>query len=206
MSGTLCRIVAAGDFSAQRFLACAAQRPHTLLIAADAGYLALSRLGLHPDLFLGDADSLGFFPTDVVCVPLPVEKDDTDTLAAVKEGLARGYADFELFGALGGRRFSHSLANLQTLLYAKRHGAACRLIDESCTVFALQAERCRISGAFSLFAADGAARVSVRGAKYPLEEEPLTPDFPLGVSNRALAGSAEITVHAGSVFVVTEPE
>ena len=205
MSG-LCRIVAAGDFAAERFRAACAAQPEALLIAADAGLLHLQSLDVRPDLFVGDADSLGAQPEGLACVPLPTVKDDTDTLAAVREGLRRGCDRFEIYGALGGKRFSHSLANLQTLLYAKRHGAACRLIDESCTVFALQAERCRISGAFSLFAADGAARVTVRGAKYPLEEEPLTPDFPLGVSNRALAGSAEITVHAGSVFVVTEPE
>ena len=53
---------------------------------------------------------------------LPVEKDDTDTLAAVKLGLERGCTDFWIYGGTGGKRLDHTLANLQTLLYLRRRG------------------------------------------------------------------------------------
>ena len=50
---------------------------------------------------------------DRTCRP---EKDDSDMMLAVKEGIARGYEDFVLLGATGGR-FDHTLANLQTVAY-----------------------------------------------------------------------------------------
>ena len=49
------------------------------------------RCGIRPDLIVGDFDSLqGALPADVECVRLPVMKDDTETMAAVKRALERG--------------------------------------------------------------------------------------------------------------------
>lgn len=203
---SICRIVAAGDFAPERYLAYAEREPAGLLVAADAGYFHLKKLGVLPDLFVGDADSLGFRPTDTQCVMLPTRKDDTDTLSAVREGLRRGFTDFELFGALGGRRFSHSLANLQTLLFLKKQGASGCIVDADCTARVLQNERVPVGNAeyFSVFAATETATVSISGAKYPVEGQTLSADFPLGVSNEP-RGEAVVTAENGIVFLVTEP-
>lgn len=204
---SVCRIVAAGDFDAAQYLAYAEREPAGLLIAADAGYFHLKKLGILPELFVGDADSLGFRPTDAPCLLLPAQKDDTDTLAAVREGLKRGFTEFELFGALGGKRFSHSLANLQTLLFLKERGASGRVIDAHCTVRAVHDERVRVGRVryFSLLAATETAVVSVFGAKYPLEKHTLRASFPLGVSNEP-CGEAFVEVSAGVVLLVEEFE
>lgn len=203
---SICRIVAAGDFAPERYLAYDEREPAGLLIAADAGYFHLKKLGFLPDLFVGDADSLGFRPTDTQCVMLPTQKDDTDTLSAVREGLKRGFTDFELFGALGGRRFSHSLANLQTLLFLKKQGASGCIVDADCTVRVLQNERVPVGDTayFSVFAATETATVSIFGAKYPVEGQILSADFPLGTSNEP-RGEAVVTAENGIVFLVTEP-
>ena len=60
---------------------------------------------------------------------LKPEKDDTDTLAAVREGLERGYRKFYFYGALGGR-LDHSIANIQTLLFLKKQGAVGYILTE----------------------------------------------------------------------------
>ena len=78
----VCRIVAAGDFSPELYRDRAAAHPDAFVIAADAGYRYLHRLGVEPDLFVGDTDSLGFRPDGVPCVLLPSVKDDTDTISA----------------------------------------------------------------------------------------------------------------------------
>ena len=80
-----CFIFAAGTYYGLR------ERPQTgdLVLAADAGYLACRQAGITPDLLLGDFDSMDQ-PADFdhVC-RVPVEKDDTDTMLAVKTGLER---------------------------------------------------------------------------------------------------------------------
>ena len=95
-----CFIFAAGNFYGLR------QRPGPgdFVVAADAGYLHCQRAGIVPDLVLGDFDSMDM-PADFPHVErVPVEKDDTDTMLAVKVGLDRGCKVFFLYGCTGGKR------------------------------------------------------------------------------------------------------
>ncbi|MBR2634915.1 MAG: thiamine diphosphokinase [Clostridia bacterium] len=177
-----------------------------LILAADGGLEYLSRAGKTADLFIGDGDSLGYLPTSLPVLSLPCEKDDTDMIAACRHGLFLGYRRFRLYGALGGKRFSHSLANLQTLFFLKSHGAEGEIVDPYCRVLLLEAGTLTLAasdGYFSLFAAGGEAEVSVSGAKYNVNRARVTPDFPLGVSNEARENT-RITVHSGCLIVVVE--
>ena len=115
-----CMIFSAGTFFGLR------QRPgpDDYVIAADAGYLACLVAGVTPDLLLGDFDSLERpkdFPNAIRTAP--VEKDDTDTMLAVRAGLEQGCDTFYFYGATGGKRLDHTLANFQTLLWLRRQGA-----------------------------------------------------------------------------------
>ncbi len=198
-----CHVVGAGDFA-----------PHLLkiekgdlVIAADAGFDHLKRAGISADLYIGDGDSLGFVPEEVDTVVLPTVKDDTDIHAAVKAGLKRGFTHFLIYGALGGKRFSHSLANLQVLFFLKKEGATGSLVDENYSVFLLSEGSYTFDfekGYFSLFDFEGKATVSVKGAKYPLEKATLPNHTTLGISNEG-EKSTSITVHEGTIFLVREP-
>ena len=111
-----CFIFAAGTFYGLR------ERPaeEDLVIAADAGYRACQEAGVTPLLLMGDFDSMDQ-PADFANVHrVPVEKDDTDTMLAVKAGLEQGCTEFHLYGGTGGRRLDHTLGNLQTLPYLRR--------------------------------------------------------------------------------------
>ena len=61
---------------------------------------------------------------------------------------------------------------------------------------------------FSLLAAGGkACGVTVTGARYPMTDGVLTPEFPLGVSNEVIPGqTAEITVTEGRLFLIRVAE
>ena len=79
------------------------------VIAADGGLRHTKKLSILPDEILGDFDSLGYVPdTGVV---YPVEKDDTDTMLAVRRGLELGFRRFVIYGGLEGRRLDHTVAN-----------------------------------------------------------------------------------------------
>jgi thiamine pyrophosphokinase len=200
---SICHVVGAGDFSPELL----DLQEGDLLIAADAGYKHLKNAGLAPHLYVGDGDSLGFTPEGVDTVVLPAVKDDTDIHAALREGISRGYKSFRIYGALGGKRFSHSLANLQVLSFLSSLGAEGILVDTNYSVQLLTKGTHRFDfsgGYFSLFDFTGTARVSVTGAKYPLEKAVLPPNLTLGVSNEGTDCTC-IEIHHGAVYLVREP-
>lgn len=175
-----------------------------LVIAADGGLRHTQALGLQPDVILGDFDSLGYVPGDSRV--FPVEKDDTDTMLAVKLALDRGCDFFVFYGALDGPRLDHTVANFQTLGYLVSHGASGVLIGREYIVTVLSAETIAFpataTGILSLFCMGGSARVTIEGLQYPLDRGLLTPDFPLGVSNHFQGREARITVHDGQVLAL----
>lgn len=174
------------------------------VIAADGGYAALEALGVKANLVVGDFDSLGFVPEAEEIVQHPVRKDDTDTLLAIRLGLERGYRNFVITGALGGR-LDHSFANLQALLFLRDHGARGVLYGDSFAATAVTNGSITVEGegTLSVFTMDATARgVFLRDVSYPLENAELTNSFPLGVSNEFIGKPAVIGVEQGTLLVM----
>ncbi|MBQ4064851.1 MAG: thiamine diphosphokinase [Clostridia bacterium] len=176
------------------------------MIAADGGLKKLNDLGVKPDLILGDFDSFDGNPSGDDVLTYPVEKDDTDTMLAVKEALKRGYRTLWISGGVGGR-LDHTVANLQTLLFAEKHGATAYLVSDSQTATIVAdgmltfSDAC--SGKLSVFSmGETAAGVTLRGLHYCAENISLTNAFPLGVSNAFTGETAEVSVRKGSLLVI----
>ena len=199
-----CFIFAAGSFYGLR------ERPGDpgdFVIAADAGYQTCRRAGILPDLLIGDFDSMEA-PADFARVRrLPVEKDDTDTLAAIRAGLEQGCTDFLIYGGTGGKRLDHTLANLQSLLFLRRRGARGFLFDDDFLWAVIENEEIQVlrtveEGLLSVFClGDRAEGVREAGVQYPLEDAVLTPEFPIGVSNHILERLARVGVRKGALAV-----
>lgn len=198
-----CFIFAAGTFFGLR----ERPEPGDLVIAADAGYRVCLAAGVTPDVILGDFDSMEAPEAGGRILRLPVEKDDTDTMAAVKLGLEQGCTVFYLYGGTGGKRLDHTLANLQTLLYLRRRGARGYLYDDEFVWTVLENESLTVEktvewGLLSVFClGDRAEGVYESGVQYPLENAVLTAEFPLGVSNHILEPQARIRVERGVLAV-----
>lgn len=178
------------------------------VICADGGYETALKLGLVPDLVVGDFDSAQKRPpASLRTLVLPVEKDVTDTMFAALKGLAKGLRDFVLLGCLGGPRFDHSLASIETLLYLRDHGAWGFLADERTKVFLLREEKLRITklkgATVSVFPYGcPTCTVTYTGLQYPLTRGSLTVGgLLMGVSNSIVSGDAEIKVHSGTALV-----
>lgn len=182
-------------------------REGDFLIAADAGYAALTAAGLTPDLVMGDFDSLGHVPAgENVLTHSPI-KDDTDLILAIRWALARGWRRFEIYGALGGRRLDQTLASLQTLRFLAAHNARGALHGDGWSAALLQNGALRFpadaSGWLSLFASGGPARgVTLRNLKYTLTDAEITCDYPIGVSNEFTGKEARIEVKEGALLVL----
>ena len=193
-----CFIFAAGTFYGLR----ETPRAGDVTIAADAGLRNCRAAGIEPELVIGDFDSMEKPPRGG-CITAPVEKDDTDTMLAVREGLARGCGEFYIYGGTGGARLDHTLANLQTLAFLRRRGARGYLYDRNFVYTVLENETLTLPrqvewGLVSLFAMSGAAEdVTLEGLQYPLAHGTVAGDFPIGVSNHFVADTARITCGRG---------
>ena len=199
----VCYVVGAGDF----FGFCRAPEKKDYVIAADGGYTYLQRLGISPDLVLGDFDSLAKKPQNKNVIELPREKDDTDTYYAARKALELGATDVVIVGGLGGARLDHTLANLQTLVFLAKNGVCATLADTDNEVTALLPGTHRIQARpgwyFSIFSAgEQAPGVTLEGLKYPLHDYTLTHAFPIGVSNEFAAETATLRFSAGMIYLV----
>ncbi len=184
------------------------ERVSGFVIAADSGIDRCAKAGIVPDLAVGDFDSAKTkVPEGVECVRVLPEKDDTDSILAARIAAERGYNELRFFCALGGRRVSHSLANIQMLRSLKSKGIRGALFGERCVMFLLGERSLRIprfAGYLSVFAMGDSAVVSEKGVKYPLDKHTLSNGYPLGVSNEITSDFAEITVHSGLCAVILE--
>ena len=181
-------------------------RPSDYYVYCDCGLKHQESLGVTPDLIIGDFDSHSR-PEDLHnVIVLPVVKDDTDTIFAVKEGIRRGYDDFLLVGATGGRQ-DHNLGNIYSLLMLKNAGKSAKIIDDYSEMSIIAAgEECRVKNVwrfFSLLNISGTAKgITISGAKYELDGAEIFPEYQYGISNEVSGTEAVITLKEGNLLLV----
>ena len=184
-------------------------RQDDYVIYCDCGLRHMDGLGAEPDLIVGDFDSYSNPGFDAETIVLPCEKDDTDTVFAVKEALRRGFEEFLLVGVVG-ERLDHTLGNVSILLMLDSEGKKGTIIDDY-SEMEIVSDRCGMPCIiddsyvyFSLINISGTARgVTIRGAKYPLENAEITCEYQYGVSNEVLPGcTAEVSVGEGRLLLV----
>lgn len=203
-------------------------------IYCDAGLKHQARLGVWPNLIIGDFDSYSKAemeqkyqeiknahedslnqkqkqaqaaarkPPELIV--LPCEKDDTDTVFAVKEAMRRNFAEFLLVGVIG-QRLDHTLANVSILYMLDEAGKQGRILDDYSEMQLVSGSPVRIDDTcayFSLLNVSGQAEgVTITHAKYPLQDAAIHCEYQYGVSNEVLPGeTAEVTVARGKLLLI----
>ena len=179
--------------------------PEDYILAADGGLSHVQALGLKPHGIIGDFDSLGYAPQGAEV--FPVEKDDTDSMLAIRQGLALGYDRFILYGSLDGPRLDHTIANLQALQFLADRGAQGYLVGQHYMATVIQNSAISFGpdaqGILSVFCMGSDAQgVTIEGLQYGLEDGTLSAGFPLGVSNHFVGKPSRIRVEKGSLLIL----
>ena len=201
MSGR-CLIISGGTYSGIP----EEMREADYVIACDRGYLWAERMGITPDLILGDFDSAEMPETTVPVERVPSEKDDTDTMLAARRAAEMGYREVAVCCCFG-ERLDHTLANLQTAGWLAERGIRVRLAGEDTEALAATAGTWRIprreGWSLSLFAlTDRCGDITIRGTKYDGAHLTVTNTFPVGVSNYWTEDAAEITIGQGILLII----
>lgn len=175
-------------------------------VFCDSGLKHLESMQVEPNLIVGDFDSHENPHLNVETIVLPCEKDDTDTVFAVKEAIKRGYDEFLLIGVVGAR-LDHTLGNVSILLKLDSLGKKGIIIDDYSEMEIVSDKPVYISDRYSFFSLlniSGCANgIFIKGAKYLLEDGEITCEYQYGVSNEVLPGQeAVVTVKDGKLLLV----
>ncbi|MBQ8606030.1 MAG: thiamine diphosphokinase [Clostridia bacterium] len=174
-------------------------------VLCDSGLYHCAPLGITPDLIIGDFDSHERPDTDIETIQLPTVKDDTDTVFAAKECIRRGFDQMLIAGAIGAR-LDHSLGNLYLLLYLEGRGVKATVVDDFSEMCIAGQSPVRIDKKFPFFSVlniDGSASgVTIKNAKYELENAEIAPEYQYGISNEVSGDFATVSVKEGKVLVI----
>lgn len=185
----------------------------TLIIAADGGSSACERLGIIPDVLIGDLDSTPqaivekYTQKQVTIHRHPPRKNTTDLELALDFALLKGARQVILIGGLGGR-WDMSLANI-LLCAAKKYCALhITVVETDCTMHILHPGK-----PFTLFGLAG-ERVSLLplggdvvgltllGFEYPLQAATLPFGTTQGISNVLQHQEATIEFTSGVLLCI----
>ena len=178
--------------------------PDDYFVFCDGGLKHKEKLNVNPDFIVGDFDSFDKPREDENILVLPTVKDDTDTFAAVKLMIEKGFLEFLLVGVIG-ERLDHTFGNVSILIYLKEKGAKGVIVDDYSEMFLcdkntkIKAETCSFFSVISL--SDKLEGVCIKGAKYLLENATIKNSYQFAVSNEALCDT-EISVEKGDALII----
>ncbi|MBR5253082.1 MAG: thiamine diphosphokinase [Clostridia bacterium] len=177
-----------------------------LIIAADSGYATAKKLGIRPDITMGDFDSYkDSLPQGMDILRVACEKDVTDTMLACEYARDNGCTYITIVGGTGGR-IDHSISNVFYLEELRRQGVKVRLTDGENSVQVILNESVTVpadGGYFSVFALDE-CKITEHGCKYPLTDARLIRQRPYALSNEVVGEYATITVEGAALLVTSK--
>jgi len=175
-------------------------------IFCDSGLRHQKELNIEPNLIVGDFDSYDNPNLNVETIVLPCEKDDTDTVYAVKEALKRGFEEFLLIGVVG-QRLDHTLGNVSILLMLDSLEKKAKMIDDYSEMEIVSDQIATIEDSFSYFSLlniSGTAKgITIENAKYNVNNAEITCEYQYGISNEVLPGKvSKVSIKDGKLLLI----
>ncbi|MDW5299058.1 MAG: thiamine diphosphokinase [Sedimentibacter sp.] len=179
------------------------------VICADGGLGKAERLGVVPNIILGDFDSVEpsvlekYRSMNVEIEKFPTEKDYTDMELSIEFALKLGYNNIILVGATGGPRLDHSIANIMLLEKYFNLGVNIEIIDnnnkiqiisDNTDLYLNHKENYFISIVPVTYLISG---LTLEGFKYPLDNVIVKRGSTLCISNEIIKDRGRILLNKG---------
>lgn len=206
-------IVAGGNAEKAFCLAYMEKYPFEYKTAVDAGLQFFYDTKQVPDLIAGDFDSvdqrvLSWFEKqeEIKWLRLIPEKDDTDTEAALREIIRKGYDEIHILGGIGSR-MDHTMGNIGLLGIGLKMGVRIfladshnriRMITEGITISRKEQYGDYIS---LLPFTPQVTGITLTGMKYPLRDYTMVCHTTIGISNEIIEEEGKISLKDGILLV-----
>nr|WP_300005822.1 thiamine diphosphokinase [Tissierella sp.] len=181
------------------------------IVCADGGVNHLLKVGMVPDMVIGDLDSIGEDELSIIkkknikINEFPQMKDETDTELCVEHLIQKGIRDITLMGVTGSR-MDHTIANIYLLKKIYIKGAKASVINENNRIYYLEGEldlKRRDGYYISIIPlTEKGAVVSLSGFLYPLESELIEFSSTRGISNKIIDNFGRIKIHKGQAIII----
>lgn len=173
------------------------------IICADGGYDYAEKLGVIPDIVIGDMDSLGNVNNETEKIIFPTKKDFTDGEIVLEYASENNFDEIILLGFTGGRA-DHMLTNIMML--SRYSDKNIKIIDEYSEIILAKKENIIFGekGALiSIIPVNGdLCGVFTEGLEYPLCGETLYFGEGRGVSNVMLSDKCRIKIQSGCGLII----
>ncbi|MCL5774441.1 MAG: thiamine diphosphokinase [Firmicutes bacterium] len=181
------------------------------IICADGGAKSAFKLGVKPDIIIGDFDSLpSALLKEAVFKGVTIQKhspckDKSDLELAVDYALSLKPLEITIAGALG-RRIDHTLFNIFLLKKALCKKVPAKILSSEWEIFLINKKaviRGRKNFILSLIPLEGDCHgICLKGVKYILRNETLVPGNTRGLSNIILSEVAEVKLMSGMLIAM----
>ncbi len=182
------------------------------VICADGGLEKAEKLGVVPDMILGDFDSVDaavlekYRQMKIETVTFPSEKDYTDMELSIENAVKKGFKHVIMAGVTG-TRLDHTLANIQLLERYHNRGVDIEIIDNnnhikiitgSADVKIKYEKYCFVSLVPVTERIEG---LTLQGFKYPLDNVIVERGTAFLVSNEIIQDEGRIILNKGTALV-----
>ena len=182
------------------------------IICADGAVSHLEKMGIKPQVWIGDYDSCNMpcyefsqWAKNSEVIKLNPVKDATDTESACDYVINHGFDSLVIIGALGSR-FDHSFANVMLLVKLERAGVKAKIVNEKNIIYLADEFNTIDSGDFenvSLVPVTPTVEgVTIKGMYYELNNATLDMYSSLGVSNKLVSPKGEISIKKGMALII----
>lgn len=173
------------------------------IICADGGYDYAVKMGIVPDIIIGDMDSVKTKTADIEKIVFPVKKDFTDSEIVLEYAAEKGFDELLLLGFTG-KRTDHMLTNILLLTHYPNMNIT--ILDEYSEIILSKSENVIYGEAgtlVSIIPINGdLCGVTTDGLEYPLADETLKFGCGRGVSNVMLSDKCVIKIKSGFGIII----
>ncbi len=176
---------------------------YDFVIAVDGGYDNLLRIGITPNLVIGDLDSIKT-TNQIDTIKFESVKDDTDYLCAIKY-IQNNYSNYQVdvIGFASTNRIDHVLANLSIFDPKVRLISTNQVVTFHTSRFTINKEKYKYTSFFSLTPIND---FCLNGFKYELTSYKLFPFDPLCISNEIVDQVATVDFDEGKLMCIRSKE
>lgn len=180
------------------------------IICADGGTKHAYKMGIKPDLIIGDFDSsnkvyIEYYKTlGIKCEKYPIEKDKSDSHICILKALE--FSDEIVLMGATGSRLDHTLANISLLKLGVDKGVKIYIADKQNKIYLINKNitiRGKPGEYFSVIPLTQRVEgISISGAKYDLNDAVMEIGNPYGTSNEFREENVEIKIKNGYLLVI----